>query len=487
MSLTKDIPSTANDNREQRDVVPAAPLGRQPVSLAPRSPAETLEPMRPPPLPDRDEPEEREHPFLNMLDGLVSFVFILACFALGLFVFVKVQFDKPGPAPTSVVFAVPRGEGVSAMAERLEREGVIDDRPIFMTSILYFKYLRGKGNVKAGEYEFPKNATMRDVLDILVQGRSIEHKVTLAEGLTTQQIVDKIRANPDLHGDIAEVPPEGSLLPDTYKFGRDDTRQEIIDRMRAAQVKFLTKIWEERDADITVDTPEEALVLASIVEKETGRADERPRIASVFLNRLRKNMRLQSDPTIIYGLVGGKGVLDHPIQQDELDRDTPYNTYKINGLPPTPIACPGRAAIEAVLKPAKTKDLYFVADGTGGHVFAATLEEHNKNVVKWRKVEREIRAKEEAEAAAQAAAAAAASGQGGEAAVAAPVPGAASPAAQAAAPDATGSASSAAADMPGAFADPEALVGVPMGQVPNAAAPAANGEAVPKPLRNPKR
>jgi UPF0755 protein len=452
-----------------------------PLAPAPRSPAETLEPMRPPPPPDSEEPEERDHPFLNMLDGLVSFVFLLACVSLGLYFFIRVQFDRPGPLTTSVVFAVPRGEGVSAMAERLEREGVIDDRPIFMTSIFYFKYLRGKGNVKAGEYEFPKNATMRDVLDILVQGKSIEHKVTLAEGLTTQQIVDKIRANPDLHGDITEIPPEGSLLPDTYKFGRDDTRQEIIDRMRAAQAKFLAKVWEERDPDIEVQTPEEALVLASIVEKETGRADERPLIASVFQNRLRKNMRLQSDPTIIYGLVGGKGVLDHPIQQDELDRDTPYNTYKINGLPPTPIACPGRAAIEAVLKPAKTKDLYFVADGTGGHLFAASLEEHNKNVVKWRKIERDIRAKE-AEEAAAAAAAGGASGEGASAA-SAPAPGAA--------PEATGTAASEAADMPGAFADPEAFTGAANGAAPGAepatGAAGETGETVPRPKRNPKR
>ncbi|MGE5261448.1 MAG: endolytic transglycosylase MltG [Actinomycetota bacterium] len=480
MSLTRDLPSTANDNR---DVVPASPASRptMPLAPAPRSPAETLEPMRPPPPPDSEEPEERDYPFLNMLDGLVSFVFLLACVSLGLYFFIRVQFDRPGPLTTSVVFAVPRGEGVSAMAERLEREGVIDDRPIFMTSIFYFKYLRGKGNVKAGEYEFPKNATMRDVLDILVQGKSIEHKVTLAEGLTTQQIVDKIRANPDLHGDITEIPPEGSLLPDTYKFGRDDTRQEIIDRMRAAQAKFLAKIWEERDPDIEVQTPEEALVLASIVEKETGRADERPLIASVFQNRLRKNMRLQSDPTIIYGLVGGKGVLDHPIQQDELDRDTPYNTYKINGLPPTPIACPGRAAIEAVLKPAKTKDLYFVADGTGGHVFAASLEEHNKNVVKWRKIERDIRAKEAEEAAA----AAAAGGASGEGASAAPAP------APGAAPEATGTAASEAADMPGAFADPEAFTGAASDAAPGAqpatSAAGETGETVPRPKRNPKR
>ena len=221
MSLTRDIPSTANDNRE---LVAATRAGRQPVVLAPRSPTETLEPMRPPSLPDREPPEERSHPFLSFLDGLVSLLFIMAGLAAALYYFVRVQFDQPGPLVTSLVFAVPKGEGVSAMSERLQREGVIDDRPIFMTSILYFKYLRSKGNVKAGEYEFRKNATMREVLDTLVEGKSIEHKVTLAEGLTTQQMVEKIKANPDLHGDITQIPPEGSLLPDTYKFGRDDTR-----------------------------------------------------------------------------------------------------------------------------------------------------------------------------------------------------------------------------------------------------------------------
>src|SRR5262245_39784964 len=245
---------------------------------------------------------------------------------------------------------------------------------------------------------------MRDVLDTLVEGKSIEHKVTLAEGLTSYQVVQRLMAHPELRGEIAEIPPEGRLLPDTYKFGSNDTRQDIIERMRAAQAKFLAKVWPTRDPDIVVTTPEEALIVASIVEKETGRADERPRIASVFENRLKKKMRLQSDPTVIYGLAGGKGALDHPIQQDELDRDTPYNTYKINGLPPTPIANPGRAAIEAVLKPAKTKDLYFVADGNGGHAFAPNLDEHNKNVAKWREVEKAMREQESEDTAAAAAA-----------------------------------------------------------------------------------
>src|SRR4029450_79151 len=177
---------------------------------------------------------------------------------------------------------------------------------------------------------------MRAVLDTLVEGKSIEHKVTLAEGLTSYQVVQRLMAHPELRGEIAEIPPEGSLLPDTYKFGSNDSRQDIIERMRAAQAKFPAKVWPTRDPDIVVTTPEEALILASIVEKETGRADERPRIASVFEHRLRKKMRLQSGPTIIYGLVGGKGALDHPIQQEELDRETGYNTYKINGFAPKP-------------------------------------------------------------------------------------------------------------------------------------------------------
>jgi UPF0755 protein len=225
-----------------------------------------------------------------------------------------------------------------------------------------------------------------------------------------------------------------------------------------------------------VKTPEEAVILASIVEKETGRADERPRIAAVFENRLRKNMRLQSDPTIIYGLVGGKGVLDHPIQQDELERDTPYNTYKINGLPPTPIANPGRAAIEAVLKPAKTKDLYFVADGTGGHSFAPSLEEHNRNVVKWRQVERAMREKEREEAAAAAAAAAGAGAVAGTATE--PAPGGEAATTELS-PDGLRNLQTSAGITPAPAAPADAAA-------PPAPEP-STGTDIPLPLRNPKR
>ena len=482
MSLTRDFRATANDNDER-----IAAAGGRPLAVMPRSPIEALEPMRPPEPPERDEPEPDPHPFLRMLDGLFTFFFLLVCLSVAVFYWVKVQFDRPGPLATSAVIVIPRGEGVNDIAERLEREHVIGDRRIFVTSILYFMYLKGQGSLKAGEYEFHKYATMRQVLDTLVEGKSIEHKVTLAEGLTSYQIVQKLMAQPELHGEITEIPPEGSLLPDTYRFGRDDSRQDIIDRMRAAQAKFLAKVWETRDEDIVVTTPEEAVILASVVEKETGRADERPLIARVFQNRLRRNMRLQSDPTIIYGLVGGKAVLDHPIQQEEVDRETAYNTYKINGLPPTPIANPGRASIEAVLRPAKTKDLYFVADGSGGHVFAASLEEHNKNVFKWRKVEREIRAQEAEEAAAKAAQGAPA--QGDVAGIAEPGPAGPPrvPPQGAGAPVAKSAPGAMAADpaLSGSFADPTALEnsGNPFADPPEA----ASGETVPPPLRNPRR
>ena len=398
MSVTSDLSSTANDS----DARERAERAIRNFATPPRSPYEELEPVRPPGFPEREP--WRMHPVLAFFNAVFMLALFAACALLALFYFIRVQFDRPGPLTASTVVVIPKGEGVSGIAERLEHDEVITDRGLFMTSIIYFTYLRGKGALKAGEYEFRKNASMRQVLDTLIEGRSIDHKIALAEGLTSQQIVERIQANPDLEGTITGIPAEGTLLPDTYRFQIGDSRQDIIERMQVGQKKFLARVWEERDPDVVVQTPEEAVILASIVEKETGRADERPRIASVFENRLRKKMRLQSDPTIIYGLVGGQGALDHPIQQDELDRDTPYNTYKIIGLPPTPIANPGRAAIEAVLKPAKTKDLYFVADGSGGHAFAPSLDEHNKNVLKWRQVEKAMREQEREEAAAAAAA-----------------------------------------------------------------------------------
>lgn len=457
MTSTKDSPPAPRANHAAPMAGHAAGRAAAP-NLPPRSPTEALQPLHPPKLPERDEPEENSHPFLRILDGFFNFVFILICMAAGVFYLVRMEFDRPGPLTVSTVLVVPRGEGTSSIAERLQRDGIIADRHTFMTSIFYFMHLKGQGSLKAGEYQFDKHASMRQVLDTLVEGKSIQYKVTLPEGFTSQQIVSRLSTHPELDGDVSEIPQEGSLLPDTYSFGTKDTRSDIIQRMQHAQSKFLAKMWEERDADIMVKTPEEALILASIVEKETGRAEERPRIAGVFHNRLKKRMRLQSDPTIIYGLVGGAGVRDHPITRSELERENPYNTYKINGLPPTPIANPGRAAIEAVLKPAKTKDLYFCADGTGGHAFASSLVEHNKNVANWRKIEREMRAQEKAEAAAAAAAAAGV--------VPAAVDGAA------VSPDAAGQAASA--------AQPAPATAAPAGG-------ATNGAGIPSPKRKPGR
>jgi UPF0755 protein len=472
MSVTSDFSSTANDN----DARERAERAMRNFDAPPRSPYEALEPVRPPEFPEREP--WRMHPVLAFFNALFMLTFFTACVLLALLSFFRLQFDRPGPLPASTVVVIPKGEGVSGIAERLERDEVITDRGLFMTSIIYFMYLRGAGALKAGEYEFRKAASMRQVLDTLVEGKSIAHKVTLAEGLTSQQMVERIQANPDLKGTITEIPAEGTLLPDTYRFQIGDSRQDIVERMQVSQKKFLAKMWEERDPDVVVQTPEEAVILASIVEKETSRADERPLIASVFENRLRKKMRLQSDPTIIYGLVGGKGVLDHPITQEELDRETAYNTYKINGLPPTPIGNPGRAAIEAVLKPAKTKDLYFVADGTGGHAFAPSLDAHNDNVARWRQIERAKREQERAEAAAAAAAAAQGSPDG---TVPKPAPGGAGAPGTLVAPDALidGQPSAGLSPAPGAASAEPA---------PAEAAPAGGaGGGVPLPKRNPLR
>ena len=244
---------------------------------------------------------------------------------------------------------------------------------------------------------------MRDIMELLKSGKSMLYSLTIPEGLTVEQALQRIAEQPALTGDMpATMPPEGSLATDTLRFTRGATRQQIIDKLLADQKKLVEEIWERRAPDLPLANIDEFVTLASIVEKETGRGDERSRVASVFINRLNKGMRLQSDPTIIYGLFGGKGKpADRPIYQSDIEKETPYNTYLINGLPPTPIANPGRAALEAVANPSKTDDLYFVADGTGGHVFAATLDEHNENVARWRALQKK-QAEEAAKAAADA-------------------------------------------------------------------------------------
>ncbi len=240
--------------------------------------------------------------------------------------------------------------------------------------------------LKAGEYQFPKAASMAEIMDMLIEHKAIQHRITVAEGLTSDMALGIVNADPVLEGS-ATVTPEGSLLPETYLFERGTTRAEILSRMHKAQEAVLSELWPKRKKGLPFQTIEDALKLASIIEKETGAAAERPRIAAVFVNRLKNGMRLESDPTIIYGLTKGVA-LGHPLRQSELDTPNPYSTYQIDGLPPTPICNPGRDAIAAVLSPPDSEELFFVADGSGGHVFAKTLAEHARNVAQWRKVQR---------------------------------------------------------------------------------------------------
>lgn len=392
MSIDNDNTFSATVERTLADI--AANDDELP-DIRPRSPAEALEPARAP-NPPAEKSKRRMHPFLSVLNAMLTLMIIIPLGLGGLFYFMKAQYyDKPGPLNHSTVMVIPQGEGLNAIATRLERENVIDDKWLFVASAYYFN---AQDKLKYGEYQIAKNASMREVLDTLVEGRSILYKVTVPEGLTSWQVVERLNANEFLKGEITQPPPEGSLLPETFKFGRGTTRQEIIERMQAEQQKFVAKVWQKRAPDLPFESLNEAIILASIVEKETGRADERDRVAAVFINRMRKRMRLQSDPTIIYGVSEGRGTLGRPILRSEIQQANPYNTYQVAGLPPTPIANPGRASIEAVLRPAKIDSLYFVADGTGGHVFAKTLAEHNRNVAKWRVVEAQIRARQAEEA-----------------------------------------------------------------------------------------
>lgn len=299
----------------------------------------------------------------------------------------ELWFKQPGPpAPSGneTIVTLERGLGVNKIAARLEAAGVIRDARLFAM----WTRIKGRGaELKAGEYAIPGKASMAEILKLLVAGKSILHKLTIPEGLSSAQVIRLVAADPVLIEDAGPAPAEGSLLPETYLFTRGTIRAEIIARMRKAHDDVLDELWPKRAADLPFASPEAAVILASIVEKETALPAERPRVAGVYINRLRKHMLLQSDPTVIYGITKGEP-LGRGLRQSELERVTPYNTYQVAGLPPTPIGNPGRASIEAVLNPLQTKELYFVATGDGGHVFSATLAEHEANVRKWRKVER---------------------------------------------------------------------------------------------------
>ncbi len=371
--------------------------------LLTRSPAEVLEPTRAPRAPRRVRIQREPGPVSGMLrffNGLLSFAFLLLLIAGAVALALRASFEQPGPLGHATVAVIPKGEGVYEIASRLERDGIVSDRRLFMANYLSERLNSSLTDskpiqLKAGEFEIRRQASLRQVLETLIEGKTILYRITVPEGLTSAQIVERVRAEPNLQGEIQNLPAEGTLLPDTYKFSRGMARQELIDRMRSEQQRFLATVWEKRQKDLPLQTPEQALVLASIVEKETGRADERDKVAGVFVNRLRSRMRLQSDPTIVYGIAAGQSTLGRGITRADIDTKTPYNTYQIDGLPPTPICNPGRPAIEATLNPAKTSDLYFVADGTGGHTFSPTLKDHNSAVQVWRRFEREMKTKQE--------------------------------------------------------------------------------------------
>lgn len=371
--------------RKQNNSSPADEHLSSDVSLrmAPKSPHEALKPSPAPPPPPRVR--KVRGGLLSAISGLLTLILVFAICAIGGFVFINQKAKTPGPLSQNKVIFIERNSGTDEIADQLQKEGVIDQPTLFQ---FYALMNRQRGSLKAGEFEFKARASIDETIDTLVQGKAILHSVTLPEGLTSEQMVSRLNENEILSGDVEEMPREGTLLPDTYKFERGTTRQQLIQKIQATQKQMVAQIWARRSSDIPVKTSQEFVILASIVEKETGKAEERPRVAGVFINRLNKKMRLQSDPTIVYGLVGGKGTLGRSILRSEIERVTPYNTYTIDGLPLGPIANPGRAALEAVANPLRTKELYFVADGTGGHVFAATYDEHLRNVSRWRQIEK---------------------------------------------------------------------------------------------------
>lgn len=330
------------------------------------------------------------HVAANVLSLMILGLLVL----LGVIVWGQNQFRGPGPLEEPVIVEVPRGAGLATIAQRLEEAGAIENATIFRIGARYTGLDQG---LRYGEYEIAAHATMEDILTLMNRGSNVFRRFTVPEGWTSWQVVEALNAREDLVGEIEEIPPEGSLAPATYDISRGMDRNEVLRRMAERQERILAEAWEGRDPDLPINSPEELLILASIIEKETGIPEERGVVAAVFVNRLNAGMRLQTDPTVIYGITRGEGSLGRGLTRAELNEPTPWNTYQIDGLPPTPIANPGRDSILAAANPPQSEYYYFVADGTGGHAFSRTLEEHNRNVQIWRRIEAERAAAAEAE------------------------------------------------------------------------------------------
>ncbi len=343
-----------------------------------------------PSAPDRDA----KQPAVKRPRGAIGRIFrwTLALVAVGVVAGAAVvgygywQFTMQGPLEKSITVVIPKRASLDVIAKRLESRGVIDGTFIFK---IWVRLHGVHHRLRAGEFRFPRGVSQEQAMRIVEKGKLVLRRFTIPEGLTSQQIVERLKQVRYLTGEIGRLPAEGVLLPDTYFYVRGETRDSAIARMRRAMQKTLDRAWIRRQKGLPFATKQKALILASIIEKETSKKGERRRVAAVFVNRLRKGMLLQMDPTVIYAITKGKGPLGRRLLRRDLKVDDPYNTYKYKGLPPGPIANPGRAAILAAVTPLTTKEFYFVADGTGGHAFAKTKKEHDRNVRRWRKIRRE--------------------------------------------------------------------------------------------------
>jgi len=328
---------------------------------------------------------------MRFLLRLSSFLFMLLFLGALVLATLYLVYHAPGPLQDKKVVLIQRGQGLTNIAETLLYEGAICQEVVYCSKIFMFGSLLAghRGQLKAGEYEIPPRASMADIASLMADGRVLAHQITFPEGLTVKQIAALLQAEEGLTGEIKELPPEGSLLPETFQYIKGDTRQSILGRMKEAKDVFMAEVWPNRAPDLPFKTMQEATTLASIVERETGIAGERNRVAGVYVNRLNQGMKLQSDPTTIYAVSNAVGTLGRELTYKDLATASPYNTYYAAGLPPGPIANPGRASLLAALHPEKHDYIYFVADGTGGHAFGKTLDEHNRNVAKWRKIQRQ--------------------------------------------------------------------------------------------------
>lgn len=326
----------------------------------------------------------------RLVQSIASLV-LLAVMTAGIaWVWATDRYQTPSATQDTVRIDIPRGSGLSRIGQILASHHLINSNldPWVFTAMV--KQSNRGGSLQAGEYDVPPHSSMADITDMLTSGKNrVHYSLTIPEGLTSPEVMRLIQAMPQLDGPLSLRPETGSLLPETYAFLRGDRRDEAIHRMQTALTKALDELWPNRDPNLPIKSKEEAIILASVVEKETALASERPRVAAVFINRLRLGMPLQSDPTVIYGLAPDTGSIARPLLRADLEKDHPWNTYTRNGLPLSPIANPGLESLRAVLHPARTKDLYFVADGSGGHAFAATLNDHNRNVTAWRKLQRQ--------------------------------------------------------------------------------------------------